>query len=119
MDKSKLQLHLDINSCIYNSLLPNRRTVENKLGFAIAAAVVAVLCALYNVPGAHQVVFGAIRENLWFAVYWIGLGILSSVGMGSGLHTFLLYLGPHIASVTIAAYECKSLDFPSPPYPDE
>ncbi|CAG2181302.1 unnamed protein product, partial [Oppiella nova] len=48
-----------------------------------------------------------------------GLGILSSVGLGTGLHTFLLYLGPHIASVTLAAYECDSLDFPSPPYPDE
>lgn len=24
--------------------------------------------------------------------YWIGLGILSSVGLGTGLHTFLLYL---------------------------
>ena len=35
-----------------------------------------------------------------------------------GLHTFLLYLGPHIAAVTMAAYECGSTDFPSPPYPD-
>ena len=44
--------------------------------------------------------------------------MLSSVGLGTGLHTFLLYLGPHIASVTLAAYECGSTDFPSPPYPD-
>lgn len=28
---------------------------------------------------------------LWWA-YWVGLGILSSVGLGTGLHTFLLYL---------------------------
>jgi len=27
--------------------------------------------------------------------------------------------GPHIASVTLAAWECNSLDFPEPPYPDE
>lgn len=69
-------------------------------------------------------------------MYWIGLGmvrtgtksfyrsililgILSSVGLGTGLHTFILYLGPHIAAVTLAAYECGSLDFPEPPYPDE
>ncbi|CAG2121527.1 unnamed protein product, partial [Medioppia subpectinata] len=58
------------------------------------------------------------KQFLWCA-YWCGLGILSSVGLGTGLHTFLLYLGPHIASVTLAAYECDSLDFPSPPYPDE
>ena len=49
--------------------------------------------------------------------WWVGLGILSSVGLGTGLHTFLLYLGPHIAAVTMAAYECNSLEFPQPPYP--
>ena len=27
--------------------------------------------------------------------------------------------GPHIASVTLAAYECDSLKFPEPPYPDK
>ena len=68
------------------------------------------------------------------------------MGLGTGLHTFLLYLvsftsllggevewsdavfsflvypnvqGPHIASVTLAAWSCMSLDFPEPPYPDE
>ncbi|KAM7398511.1 hypothetical protein PAMA_006424 [Pampus argenteus] len=58
------------------------------------------------------------KKTLWCA-YWVGLGILSSVGLGTGLHTFLLYLGPHIASVTLAAYECGSVDFPEPPYPDQ
>ena len=48
----------------------------------------------------------------------MGLGVLSSVGLGTGLHTFILYLGPHIAAVTMAAYECGSTDFPTPPYPD-
>lgn len=31
------------------------------------------------------------KRTLWCA-YWVGLGILSSVGLGTGLHTFLLYL---------------------------
>jgi len=31
----------------------------------------------------------------------------------------LLFLGPFIAKVTLAAYECGSTDFPSPPFPDE
>jgi hypothetical protein len=30
----------------------------------------------------------------------------------------LCVLGPHIAAVTLAAYECQSTDFPQPPYPD-
>ena len=58
------------------------------------------------------------RQNCMDICRWVGLGVLSSVGLGTGLHTFLLYLGPHIASVTLAAYECGSTDFPSPPYPD-
>jgi hypothetical protein len=35
------------------------------------------------------------------------LGIASSIGLGTGLHTFVLYLGPHIAKVTLAASECS------------
>ena len=41
-----------------------------------------------------------------FAMYWIVLGIASSVGFGTGLHTFVLYLGPWIAKFTMAANEC-------------
>ena len=35
------------------------------------------------------------------------LGIASSVGLGTGLHTFVLYLGPFIAKVTMASNECN------------
>ncbi len=35
---------------------------------------------------------GAENYLLWCG-WWVGLGILSSVGLGTGLHTFLLYLG--------------------------
>lgn len=66
----------------------------------------------------QQYLFQWEKLGLWCA-YWVGLGILSSVGLGTGLHTFLLYLGPHIAAVTLAAFECMSVDFPKPPYPDE
>ena len=36
---------------------------------------------------------------MWL-LWWVGLGVLSSVGLGTGLHTFLIYLGPHIAQVS-------------------
>ena len=39
----------------------------------------------------------------------MGLGIASSIGLGSGLHTFVLYLGPHIAKVVIVANECNAM----------
>ncbi|XP_046876013.1 vacuole membrane protein 1-like isoform X2 [Hypomesus transpacificus] len=78
-----------------------------------------LLYVVYSFEGTHQkYVQYAEKRSLWCA-YWLGLGILSSVGLGTGLHTFLLYLGPHIASVTLAAYECGSVDFPEPPYPEQ
>ena len=45
-------------------------------------------------------------EIFFFAVWWLGLGVASSIGLGTGLHTFVLYLGPHIANVALAANEC-------------
>ncbi|KTG35301.1 hypothetical protein cypCar_00036045 [Cyprinus carpio] len=71
----------------------------------------------YSVEGEHQQYVQYLEKKFLWCAYWVGLGILSSVGLGTGLHTFLLYLGPHIASVTLAAYECGSVNFPEPPYP--
>uniref|UniRef100_A0A8C2U476 Vacuole membrane protein 1 n=1 Tax=Coturnix japonica TaxID=93934 RepID=A0A8C2U476_COTJA len=81
--------------------------------------LLAVLTATYYVEGRHQQYVRYMEKKFFWCAYWVGLGILSSVGLGTGLHTFLLYLGPHIASVTLAAYECNSVDFPEPPYPDQ
>nr|XP_056721119.1 vacuole membrane protein 1 [Euleptes europaea] len=81
--------------------------------------LLAVLTSAYYIEGAHQQYVRYTEKKFLWCAYWVGLGILSSVGLGTGLHTFLLYLGPHIASVTLAAYECNSVDFPEPPYPDQ
>lgn len=43
------------------------------------------------------------------AVWWCILGILSSVGFGSGLHSGLLFLFPHIMQVVFTAERCGSL----------
>uniref|UniRef100_A0A6B2G0Y5 Vacuole membrane protein 1 (Trinotate prediction) n=1 Tax=Myxobolus squamalis TaxID=59785 RepID=A0A6B2G0Y5_MYXSQ len=55
-------------------------------------------------------------QEIIYLLKWNGLGILSSIGLGFGFHTFVLYLAPFIASVTMAAWECNSVRFP-PPYP--
>ncbi|KAM6465088.1 vacuole membrane protein 1 isoform 4-T5 [Liasis olivaceus] len=81
--------------------------------------LLAVLTSTYYIEGAHQQYVQYMEKKFLWCAYWAGLGILSSVGLGTGLHTFLLYLGPHIASVTLAAYECNSVNFPEPPYPDQ
>jgi hypothetical protein len=46
-----------------------------------------------------------------FAVYWVLLGVLSSIGLGSGLHTFVLFLGPHVMRVANAAIRHGSTGF--------
>ena len=76
-----------------------------------------LVLALHHTPSPYQEPLHSWEDYLSWCGWWVGLGILSSVGLGTGLHTFLLYLGPHIAAVTMAAYECSSLEFPSPPYP--
>lgn len=89
--------------------------------YIVLTSLLVTVCSivLYNIEGPHQT-FVVQAEKIFFRCFtWIGLGVLSSVGFGTGLHTFVLYLGPHIAKVTLAAYLCNSLDFPQPPYPDE
>ena len=62
----------------------------------VAVFLVFLLLALgtlaYLLPGSHQATVQAIEQQLLLALWWIGLGVLSSVGLGTGLHTFLLYV---------------------------
>lgn len=94
-------------------MLTYRKTVVSAL-LAIGLVVLS-----FNVEGSHQDTLIYMRKKILWCLYWLGLGVASSIGLGTGLHTFLLYLGPFIAQVTLAAYECDSLDFPEPPYPEK
>jgi membrane protein YqaA with SNARE-associated domain len=51
--------------------------------------------------------------QLWveYVVWWFTLGVLSSVGFGSGMHSGLLFLFPHMLKVCLAAERCSSLEF--------
>mmetsp|Transcript_103280 Transcript_103280/g.296484 ORF Transcript_103280/g.296484 Transcript_103280/m.296484 type:complete len:517 (+) Transcript_103280:91-1641(+) len=55
---------------------------------------------------------GAILWQIEFAMieasWWIILGILSSVGFGTGLHSGLMFLFPHIMQVVSAAEACRT-----------
>ena len=44
-----------------------------------------------------------------YVVWWVGLGVLSSVGLGAGMHSGLLFLFPHMLKVicTLCA-TCRS-----------
>jgi hypothetical protein len=36
-----------------------------------------------------------------YTVWWVGLGVLSSVGLGSGMHSGILFLFPHVMKVKL------------------
>ena len=72
----------------------------------------ALVLLLYTAPGPHQPHLSTVSHLLSFALLWLTLGILSSVGLGTGLHTFVLYLGPYIAKTTLAVTECNSMEVP-------
>ena len=48
-----------------------------------------------------------------YIIWWVGLGVFSSIGMGSGLQSGMLFLYPHIIKIFIAAQTCKTLEFES------
>jgi vacuole membrane protein 1 len=68
---------------------------------------------LSHVPGPHT----SFIENSQFIVeyvfWWVGLGVLSSIGLGSGLQSGVLFLFPHVIKICLAAQSCGSMDFES------
>lgn len=65
--------------------------------------------AAYQVDGAHQQHMDEVTKTIMYILWWIGLGILSSVGLGSGMHTGILFLFPHIFKVTSAIENMATL----------
>ncbi|CAD6199893.1 unnamed protein product [Caenorhabditis auriculariae] len=88
------------------------RLFDHKLLLFLFTIVASGFSYAYVTPGPHQVHIQSVEKTVLWWGWWVFLGVLSSVGLGSGLHT-----APHIAAVTLAAYECGTLDFPEPPYP--
>jgi membrane protein YqaA with SNARE-associated domain len=69
--------------------------------------------SLHFIPLFHDSFIRTIDFCLEYTIWWVGLGVLSSIGLGSGLQTGVLFLFPHILSVCITAQSCKSLEFES------
>jgi hypothetical protein len=61
--------------------------------------------------GEHVALRAIVREESEFILGWFVLGVLSSIGLGSGLHTFLLFLGPYIIRIAATATMCNRVDF--------
>ncbi|OAD57701.1 Vacuole membrane protein 1 [Eufriesea mexicana] len=105
---------------LFNNIFSlGQKTLHYKKTVWSIVSIVILFLVLSRISGPQQQILKAWETKIIWWLYWIGLGVLSSVGLGTGLHTFVLYLGPHIAAVTMAAYECGGLNFPEPPYPDQ
>eukprot|EP01029_Cantina_marsupialis_P027838 TRINITY_DN774073_c0_g1_i1.p1 TRINITY_DN774073_c0_g1~~TRINITY_DN774073_c0_g1_i1.p1 ORF type:complete len:407 (-),score=115.60 TRINITY_DN774073_c0_g1_i1:189-1409(-) len=86
-------------------------SLKSKL-FRFCVVPLAILYgALIMTFGPQDYFINEFNQDVKFAIWWFGLGILSSIGLGTGMHSGLLFLFPHIARVVLAASECKSLDF--------
>ncbi|XP_031096992.1 vacuole membrane protein KMS1-like isoform X1 [Ipomoea triloba] len=82
----------------------------------LSSVVVLAGIMLVITDGFHGKHFEEVLKYVQFGLWWVSLGVASSIGLGSGLHTFVLYLGPHIALFTIKAMQCGRVDIKSAPY---
>ncbi|OXU28984.1 hypothetical protein TSAR_002361 [Trichomalopsis sarcophagae] len=112
-------LNYFIRELLIDCLSFARKTLQYRKTVFCTLIFITLFFVLGRLSGPQQEIFKAWEGQVRWWLYWVGLGVLSSVGLGTGLHTFVLYLGPHIAAVTMAAYECGALNFPEPPYPDQ
>lgn len=99
-------------SPLYHSILELLHLTKENSRFIVKALSIGLLVFALSASSGYY-------TQTLCCLKWIGLGILSSVGFGFGMHTFVLFLAPHIAAVTLAAHSCNSLNFPEPPYPNE
>ncbi|KAL6535312.1 meiotic spindle pole body protein Kms1 [Orobanche minor] len=82
----------------------------------LGSIVVTAGILLVVVDGPHEKHVEEVLRYMRFGIWWVALGVASSIGLGSGLHTFVLYLGPHIALFTIKAMQCGRVDIKSALY---
>ncbi|KAL8257539.1 hypothetical protein R6Q59_029580 [Mikania micrantha] len=82
----------------------------------LIAVIVAVGVLFVTDDGSHTKHAEVLVEYVRFGLWWVALGVASSIGLGSGLHTFVLYLGPHIAFFTMKVMQCGRVDIKSAPY---
>jgi vacuole membrane protein 1 len=75
---------------------------------------IAIISIVYfNLRLTIPIITSTFEYWLMYFVWWFGLGVLSSIGLGTGLHTGVLFLFPHILKVELAAFNCEPTNFDS------
>ncbi|KAK8545427.1 hypothetical protein V6N13_066711 [Hibiscus sabdariffa] len=87
------------------------QAIQNRAGWFMFSSILAgsIGILVVAVAGPHEMI-QELFHYFQFGVWWLALGVASSIGLGSGLHTFVLYLGPHIAFFTMKAVQCGRVD---------
>lgn len=81
--------------------------IKKHLVISAVIMLLSVLVAISNqIKGPHQILYEVFQQQVFWYGTWFFLGVSSSIAVGAGFHTFILFLGPYIAEVTLAAYEC-------------
>ena len=75
----------------------------------VPSTILWIICEF--LPGSYTAAIDVIEFVLQYVIWWVGLGILSSIGLGSGLQSGVLFLFPHMMKIVFAAQTCKSLQF--------
>lgn len=63
------------------------------------------------VPGPHSNFISHLDFCVKYVTWWLGLGIVSSVGLGNGLPTGVMFLFPHIIHTCLTAHTCGTTEF--------
>jgi hypothetical protein len=74
---------------LYLSRLTRRVITSGLFGtvvWSVFPVITAWLVAI-RLPGSHRYFMDEVQVYLKMAVWWIGLGVLSSVGLGTGMHS--------------------------------
>eukprot|EP01064_Diplonema_japonicum_P015325 TRINITY_DN2303_c0_g3_i2.p1 TRINITY_DN2303_c0_g3~~TRINITY_DN2303_c0_g3_i2.p1 ORF type:complete len:473 (+),score=93.47 TRINITY_DN2303_c0_g3_i2:64-1482(+) len=79
--------------------------------FLVAPALACYAYLLFFLEGPHVEYLYAFNIIFQDAVFWFMLGVASSIGFGSGMHSGVLFLFPHIYKVCMSADVCGNLEF--------
>eukprot|EP00240_Pyramimonas_obovata_P001895 CAMPEP_0118921994 /NCGR_PEP_ID=MMETSP1169-20130426/1086_1 /TAXON_ID=36882 /ORGANISM="Pyramimonas obovata, Strain CCMP722" /LENGTH=451 /DNA_ID=CAMNT_0006862807 /DNA_START=42 /DNA_END=1397 /DNA_ORIENTATION=+ len=79
--------------------------------------VILILVLQYNLRRFHyqpvQDWQAEVDRNTAYFMWWVGLGVLSSIGLGTGMHSGMLFMFPHILKTVLFAEGCGHTNFDS------
>ncbi|KAF8821736.1 putative TDC1 [Cardiosporidium cionae] len=88
-----------------------KKMIWHRMRFVLVLLSLQALFLSTYLEGPHTEIILEIWIYLKLIVWWVGLGILSSVGLGTGMHSGLLFLFPHFFLICSTSEMCSSLNF--------